>query len=96
MNLYMPIEDKDTDILRVEAIRHIIDSLGYEKIAKIGNIYKTDFADNADIKNEDIGYIAIAFGLGIIKGDGSCVNAYSSLTRAQAISLLLNAVKARI
>lgn len=94
MNLYTSIEEKDADMSRIEAIKLIVDSLGYEKIAKIGDIYKTDFADNGEIKSEDIGYVAISYGLGIIKGDGTNVNAYSDLTRAQAVSLLINAVKA--
>lgn len=93
MNFYTDIDDCKGNITRIEAIRAIIDALGYEKVANLKNIYKTDFADNGDIKEEDLGYISIAYGFGIVKGDGSNVNAYSFLTRAQAVSLLINATK---
>lgn len=93
LNFYTDIEEKRDILSRIEAIRLIIDSLGYEKVATLKGIYKTDFADNSEIKEEDIGYISIAFGFGIVKGDGTNVNAYSTLTRAQAVSLLINAVK---
>lgn len=93
LSFYANIENKDGNITRIEAIKAIINSLGYEKVAKLENIYKTDFADNGEIKNEDLGYISIAFGFGIVKGDGTNVNAYSDLTRAQAVTLLINAIK---
>ncbi len=93
MSFYTAEKESDEIITRISAIRSIIDSLGYEKIANLKGIYKTDFADNGEIKEEDLGYISIAFGFGIVKGDGTNVNAYSELTRAEALSLLLNAVK---
>ncbi|MBR5307670.1 MAG: S-layer homology domain-containing protein, partial [Clostridia bacterium] len=86
-------ENKDKTVLRIDAIKSIINALGYEKVANLKGIYKTDFADNGEIKEEDIGYVSIAFGLGVIKGDGTNVNAYDTLTRAQAVSILLNTVK---
>ena len=94
MSFYTGMNEEDSSITRIAAVRAIINSLGYEKVANLKGIYKTDFADNDTLKEDDIGYIALAYGLGIIKGDGTNVNAYDTLTRGQAVSLLLNAVKA--
>ncbi len=93
MSFYTSEVGSDKFVTRIEAIKSIINALGYEKIANLKGIYKTDFADNGEIKEEDLGYISIAFGFGIVKGDGTNVNAYSYLTRAQAVRLLINAVK---
>ncbi|MBR3996230.1 MAG: hypothetical protein IKI97_13260, partial [Clostridia bacterium] len=94
MSFYIPGNENEVTLTRIDAIKSVINSLGYEKIANIKGIYKTNFLDSEEIKEEDTGYIAIASGLGIIKGDGANINAYSYLTRAQAVSLLLNAIRA--
>lgn len=92
MNIYIPIGNGDGELDKISAVRSILNSYGYEKVAKIKGIYKTDFADNDTIKEDDLGYTAIAFGLGIVKGDGINADVYSKLTRAQAMSLLVNAM----
>ena len=94
MSLYLAGSESEDSITRINAIKSVINSLGYEKVANIKGIYKTYFRDNEKINEEDVGYIAIASGLGIIKGDGVNIDAYSFLTRAQAVSLLLNAIRA--
>ncbi len=92
MSIYTEIGESANELDRISAIRAILNSFGYEKIANIKGIYTTDFADNDLIKDEDLGYTAIAYGLGVIKGDGVNANVYSKLTRAQAASLLINAM----
>ncbi len=92
MSMYTEIGTGDAELDKISAVRAILNAYGYEKVAKIQGIYKTDFADNDTIKDEDIGYTAIAFGLGIVKGDGMNADVYSKLTRAQALSLLVNAM----
>lgn len=75
---------------RVEAVKLIIKSLGFSEIAEIKDIYKTDFADNSGIKDNDIGYVAIARGLKIIQGSDGTFRPYDTLTRAEALTLLKN------
>ncbi len=92
MSLYTQVDENASSVMKIEAVRSILNYFGFEKVASLKGIYKTEFSDNSDIKEDDIGYIAIANGLGIVKGDGVNVNAYSELTRAQAVSLLVNAL----
>ncbi len=78
---------------RMEAVKLIIDYLGYGKIAALGNVFITDFADNADFNPEDIGYAAIARGFGLIEGDGENFRPYDILTRAEAVTIAENVIE---
>ena len=80
------------NITRMDAVKLIIDDLGYGKIANLKNVFITDFADNSDFKAEDIGYAAIARGFGLIEGDGENFRPYDTLTRAEALTLLENVI----
>lgn len=78
-------------ITRQEAVKFIIRALNYEKIAEINKeIYKLPFKDGNQIKPGLVGYIAIAYGLGIIHGDQGKFNPVAKLTRADAFILLYN------
>ncbi len=80
----------DSPITRTDAVKFIISYLGYEKIARLENVFITDFADNLSLKSDDIGFIAIAKGFGLINGDTSGFRPYDTLTRAEALQLILN------
>lgn len=84
-----------SEITRLEAVRSIINSLGYGKVAALHDIYKTDFADGAEIELCDIGYVALAKGLGIIRGDGfaNTFRPADALTKAEAVMLISEAIK---
>ena len=79
-------------LTRMQAVEILIDSLGYGKVANLENVFITDFADNADFKAQDIGYAAIARGFGLIEGDGENFRPYDTLTRAEALTIIENAV----
>ena len=81
----------DSKISRQEAIKYIIRSLGYSKIADIDGIYKLDFKDSDSIDKELRGYVALAKGLKIVNGtkDGS-FKPEDTLTREQAVLLIYN------
>ena len=84
---------KESETLtRMDAVKLIIDYLGYTKIAKLKNVFITDFADNSDFMAEDIGYAAIARGFGLIEGDGENFRPYDTLTRAEAVTIADNIV----
>lgn len=77
---------------RMQAVKLIIDYLGYGKIAKLENVFITDFSDNSDFLPDDIGYAAIARGFGLIEGDGENFRPYDTLTRAEALTIIENVI----
>lgn len=79
-------------LTRMDAVKIIIDHLGYGKIALLENVFITDFADNSDFEKEDIGYAAIARGFGLIEGDGENFRPYDTLTRAEALTIIENVI----
>ena len=58
------------------------------------DIFITDFADNSDLSRDDVGFIAIARGMKLVQGDASLFRPYESMTRAEAVTLAVNFLKA--
>jgi len=89
-------EETVLEVTRLSAVKHIVNSLGYGKIASIEGIYKTEFADNPEILEKDVGYLAIAYGLNIIDGDAGTGTFRPSerITKAEAVKLAVEALKA--
>jgi len=87
------IDEKAASLTRVQAVKCIIGYLGYDKIAKLENVFITDFADNMNLLPEDVGYIAIAKGFGLVEGDGETFRPYDMLTRAEAYKLCLEMIE---
>ena len=56
------IQENDT-ITRTQAVKYIIDAAGYEKIAGMPDIFITDFADNSELKREDVSQLQEAWDL---------------------------------
>ncbi len=94
VRIYGNTEDvlKMDSLSRMQAVKLIIDYLGYGKIAKLENVFITDFSDNSDFLPEDIGYAAIARGFGLIEGDGENFRPYDTLTRAEALTIIENVI----
>lgn len=61
--------DPQKRISRAEFAKYLINALGYGEVARLSGIYKAGFGDDASIPANLVGYVAIAKGLGIIKGD---------------------------
>ncbi len=71
-----------------QAVRYLIRLLGYTDVAELADTYVTRFFDETAIDPENIGYAAIAQGLGIVKG-----NAFTPkriVTRATAAEIIYN------
>ena len=65
-----PEERADDAVLtRAQAVKLLLDSLGYGRVARIPNIFRCDFADAGTIPAADMGYAALAQGLGVAGGD---------------------------
>jgi len=61
----------DRIVTKEEAVKFAIRAMNYGKVAEIPNIYADLFPDSSEISPSLKGHINIAFGLGIINGDGS-------------------------
>lgn len=59
----------DSVLTRSQAVKLLLDSLGYGRVARIPNIFRCDFADAGAIPAADMGYAALAQGLGVVSGD---------------------------
>ena len=75
-------------------MKYVIDAAGYYKVAAMPDIFITDFADNSDLKREDVGFIAVARGMKLVQGDDALFRPYESITRAEAATLAVNFLKA--
>ncbi len=81
-------------VTRGELVKLILDAAGYQRIAALEGIFRCDFADAAGISAADMGYAALAQGLGLVKGgaDGSYAAAREA-TRAEAVAMLYQYMK---
>lgn len=76
-------------VTKEEAVRFIIRAMKYEKLAEISDIYKDLFKDGEDIAPNLKGYMSIAYGMKIIKGDGSgFIKPKYELLREDAASII--------
>lgn len=80
----------DEPLPREKAVQILLKAMGYEEFASIEGIFKTDFADNADISPELLGYAAIASGLKIVNGSGGYFYPKENITRGQAAIIIYN------
>ena len=63
-------ERQDDKVLtRAEMVKLLLNSLGYGPVANLPGIFRCGFADAAAIPEADLGYAALAQGLGIVTGD---------------------------
>ena len=61
--------NEDKTLTRAELVKMLLNGEGYGAIAQLSGIFRCDFADGADIPESDLGYAALAQGLGIVDGD---------------------------
>lgn len=93
LSILIPEENFNADAaaLREDGAVYIVRAAGYRDIAEISGIFNCTFNDADKIPAEKIGYISIAKGIGIVKGDeNGCFNAGDSLTRADAAIMIYN------
>lgn len=82
-------EKNDEALLTVgEAIRYVVRYLGYGEVAELTDTYKTSFVDEFAIAPENLGYAAIAQGLGLVQRNLLLPN--SILTRGRACEMMYN------
>ena len=78
----------NSTVLREDAFVYMVRMMGFGKLAAISDIFAPGFNDGTDVSPEKTGSLAILRGYGIVKGDAGAVRPKSTLTRAEAASLI--------
>lgn len=82
-------------ITREELAYNFIKRLGFENIAKLSGIYKTEFADESSISSEYLGSVALAKGLKIFpESSDNLFNPKNNVTRREIVTLIFNFINA--
>lgn len=63
--------NREAEVSKADASRFAVRAKGLAKIAEIQGIYANIFKDSANIDLELKGYVTLAYGLGILKGDNT-------------------------
>ena len=64
-------QDPDRPVTRTELCRCFVSLSGMQEAAALKGIFACGFSDEDQIPEEDLGYVAIAKGLGVVQGDRS-------------------------
>ena len=76
-------------ITRADAVKFIIRAMHFDEPARLKGIYVNPFAD--DISDDMLGYVALAYGFKIVKGDHEGnFNAEHDVTNAETLTMLYN------
>lgn len=83
--------DLKAELTRADLAKIMIRLINMEPAAKVKGIYAVPFKDAAAIEPDSLGYIALAWGLGILKVDDNTLNPSQTVTRAEAAYALVHA-----
>lgn len=76
-------------VTRLELVKLLLDGAGYGPVARLEGIYRCDYADAGTIPAADLGYAALAQGLGLVAGDSAGRFAPGrTATRVEAIAVV--------
>ena len=82
-------DDKNLDepVSRIDAVRFMINKLGYKEVASKTSIFNCPFAD---IPENMIGYATLGAAFGIVSDKSDVLDAQTNLTRADALIIIYN------
>ena len=83
-------KNPEGQVLREDAFVYIIRLDGLEKVAKLSNIFKVEYADGNLLSKGKIGYPAILTGMNVICGNGGYLKPLDPITRAEAVTMVYN------
>lgn len=85
-------EEKNPDgqVLREDAFVYMVRLDGLEKVAKLSDIFKVEYADGHLLSEGKIGYPAILTGMNVICGNGGYLKPKTPITRAEAAVMVYN------
>lgn len=75
--------DPNALVTREQVLKSIVKLIGYDKVAKCKDIFSLKFYDANDVAPENVGYIAIAQGFGIIKSNTDKLYPKSNVTMTE-------------
>ncbi len=76
---------------RIDAIKILLDYIGYSEVAQLDNIFRSTFTDEASIPADSYGYAAIAQGMGLVSGDtDGKLDPTRTATRVEAAMMVYN------
>ena len=77
-------------VTRLELVKALISASPYSQAAQLKGIFVTSFRDASQISTDDLGYLAIAQGLGIVSGAKGKFYLARTATRQEAAMVLYN------
>jgi len=80
-----------SELSREDLSKIMIRLISMEPSAQVKGIYAVPFTDASTIQPDSLGYIALAWGLGILKVEGDTLQPTQSVTRAEAAYALVHA-----
>lgn len=83
----------DAYVSRENAVKFVIRALKYDQVADLSDIFMVNFKDVDKISKDLKGYVAIAQGLNIIKGNNGYFYPDHKLTREQGALVIYNLLK---
>ena len=83
-------KNPEGQVLREDAFAYMVRIDGLEKVAKLSDIFKVEYADENLLSEGKIGYPAILTGMGIICGNGGYLKPKTPITRAEAAVMIYN------
>ena len=81
---------EDTVMTRGELVKLLLNCGGYRAVANLNGIFTCSYADKDDIAARDMGYAALAQGLGLVQGT---YNARETVRRGTAAAMLCRAME---
>ncbi|GAB6274866.1 MAG: S-layer homology domain-containing protein [Peptococcaceae bacterium] len=81
-------------VRRENLVKLLVRMLNLDRAARVEGIYRVPYADAASLSPGSLGYVALAWGLGIVKTDGANFVPGHEVTRAEAAVALVQTLKA--
>ena len=78
----------NASVTRENAFVYMIRLAELERVARLEDIYKVNFADSDKLSEGKLGYAAILSGMGVVCGDGGALRPTDNITRAEAAAML--------
>ena len=81
--------EPDAGVTRMMFLKTLLDASISGDAAKVKGIYTCPYSDRSSIAEEDLGYAALAYGLGMVRGDEKGrLNPDHMITRQEAAVML--------
>lgn len=80
-----------SELTRVDLSKIMIRLIDMEPAAQVKGIYSVPFTDANTIQSDSLGYVALAWGFGILKIDNNTLQPNQTVTRAEAAYALVHA-----